>query len=64
MMQWSVGSFVARRWRSPVPSSAPGWIFRPLVGFPEGQRVADHEDLVDSFEEAAEAIVAEVRARG
>lgn len=33
-----------------------------LVGFPQGQGAADHESLVNSFEEAADAVVAEVPA--
>lgn len=35
---------------------------RGLVGFPDGQGATDHEGLVDSFEDTAEAVVTEVPA--
>lgn len=35
---------------------------RGQVGFPDGQGVVDYEDLADGFEDAAEAIIAEVPA--
>jgi hypothetical protein len=35
---------------------------RFLVGFPEGEGVADHERLVEDFDEATDAVVVEVLA--
>lgn len=33
-----------------------------LVGFPEGEGALDHEDLIEDFNEAADAVAAEVSA--
>jgi hypothetical protein len=39
-----------------------GHELRFLIGFPEGEGVADHERLVEDFDEATDAMIAEVPA--
>lgn len=45
-----------------VAQRRSGHDLRPLISFPEGEGAADHEALVEDFDEAADAVAWEVTA--